>query len=165
MKTPPTTLRRRRFLRLTSLLVTLPLCSVLRGADDRMIAAVRAADDERRDATAAGDRARLEAIYSDEVHYVHASGKNDTKASLIQGITTGNNKYERFEHKDRTFVAAGPGIVLMRGRVLVHLSNKQTGDKTVNDVNYLGVWREEKGKWRLLAWQASRNTPPADAKK
>ena len=37
--------------------------------------------------------------------------------------------------------------------------------KLVNDLNYLAVWREEKGKWRFLAWQSCKNPPPGDAKK
>src|SRR5213595_2908383 len=119
----------------TTLLRLLPLLAlfavVARAADEKLIAAVRAADDERLSATKAGDRARLDAIYSDDLHYVHSSGKNDTKASQIQGITTGSNKYEDFDHKERVFTSAAPGIVLMRGRVHVHMINKQTGAKTM----------------------------------
>jgi hypothetical protein len=28
-------------------------------------------------------------------------------------------------------------------------------------VNYLAVWRLEHGQWKLLAWQAAKNLPPA----
>jgi hypothetical protein len=150
-----------------SLLRLLPLLALLavtlRAADDKLIAAVRAADDERIAATMAADRARLEAIYSDALHYAHSSGKVDTKASQIAGITTGGSKYERFEHKERTFIPAGPGIVLMKGRVLMYMGGSP--GRIVNDLNYLAVWREEKGKWRFLAWQSCKNLPPADAKK
>ena len=163
MKTYPAP--RRRFLHLACFFAAVPFLSFLRGADDKIIAAVRAADDERLAATVAADRARLDASYSDDLHYVHSSGKIDNKASQIQGVTTGGNKYERFEHKDRNFVPVAPGIVLMRGRVLVHMSNKQSGEKITNDINYLAVWREEKGKWRFLSWQAARNLPPTEAKK
>ena len=141
------------------------IATAARAADDKLIAAVRAADDERIAATKAGDRARLEASYSDDLHYAHSSGKVDTKASQLQGVLSGGNKYESFDYKERTFIPAGPGIVLMKGRVLVHMSNKQTGAKTTNDINYLSVWREEKGKWRFLAWQACKNPEPAAAKK
>jgi ketosteroid isomerase-like protein len=153
-----------RFVHLLCLFAAIPLLSVLRAADDKLIAAVRAADEERLAATIAGDRARLESIYSDDLYYVHSSGKIDNKTSQLQGVTTGGNKYDSFDHKDRTFVSVAPGIVLMRGHVLVHMSNKQSGAKTTNDINYLAVWREEKGKWRFLAWQAAKNTPP-EAKK
>lgn len=133
-----------------------------RAADDKLITAVRAADDERIAATMAADRARLAAVYSDGLHYAHSSGRVDTKATQIEGIVTGGNQYEKFEHKERTFVPAAPGIVLMKGRVLMHMRNQATGDRLVNDLNYLAVWRQEQGQWRFLAWQSCRN-PPTDA--
>jgi ketosteroid isomerase-like protein len=152
------------------LLRLLPLCTLLvvalRAADsEKLIAAVRAADDERIAATMAADAPRLAAIYSDTLHYAHSSGRIDTKASQIQGITTGGNKYERIEHLERTFVPAGPGIVLMQGRTLMHMRNLATGEKVINDLNYLAVWREEHGRWRFLAWQSCKNPPATDAKK
>jgi hypothetical protein len=158
-----------RFL-LRCLLALAPLTSVVTAAEKspapaardqaRLIAAVTAADDARCAATKAGDRARLAASYSDDLHYAHSSGKIDTKASQLDGVINGANAYENFEYKDRTFVPAGPGIVLMKGRVLVHMKQKSTGQKTVNDINYLAVWREENGQWRFLAWQACKNLPP-----
>lgn len=165
MKTPPCSIRSVRFLRLVCLVAAVPFVSMLRGADDKIIAAVRAADEARIAATVAASRAGLEASYSDDLHYVHSSGKIDNKASQIQGVIGSPSKYDRFEYKDRSFFPAAPGIVLMRGRVLVHMSNKQSGEKITNDINYLAVWREEKGQWRFLSWQAARNTPPAEAKK
>ena len=165
MKTHPAPLARRHALRLLCFVALVPLLSVLRGADDKLIAAVRAADDERIAATIAADAARLRAVYSDDLHYGHSNGKIDTKASQIQGLTTGENRYESYEHKDRTFVPAAPGIVLAKGRVLIHMTNKKSGQKITNDLNYLSVWREEKGKWRFLAWQSCKNPEPAAAKK
>ena len=148
----------------STLLRLLPLvalfASVLHAADDKLIAAVRAADDERVAATKAADRVRLSAVYSDQLHYAHSSGKIDTKASQIQGIVTGANKYADFEYKDRTFVPAGPGVILMKGRVLIHMVNKTSGEKATNDLNYLAVWREEGGKWRFFAWQSCKNPAP-----
>ncbi len=127
----------------------------------RLIAAVTAADDERRAATKTGDRTRLAAIYSDDLHSTHSSGKIDNKASQLEGVLNGTHVYENFDYQDRTFIPAGPGIVLMKGRVLVHMKNKTSGEKTMNDINYLSVWREENGKWRFLAWQACKNASPA----
>jgi len=124
-------------------------------ADEKLLAALRAADDERIAATTAASRERLEAIYSDDLHYAHSSGKIDTKASQIQGIVSGASAYESFEHKERSFVPAAPGIALMKGRVIVNLRTK-AGAKNTLDLTYLAVWREEKGKWRFYAWQSCR---------
>lgn len=134
-------------------------------ADAKLLAAVRAADDERTAATMAADRTRLAAIYSDGLHYAHSNGKVDTKESQIKGIVEGANKYEGFEYKERTFVPAGPGVVLMKGRCVMRMKNKKTGEPGSNDLNFLAVWREENGQWRFFAWQSCRNPPPGEAKK
>lgn len=126
---------------------------------ERMIASARAADDERLAATMAADPARLAAIFSDALRYAHSSGKVDTKTSYIRSLTSRSTIYESFDFKERDFTVAGPGIVLMTGRVIIHSSNE--GQKGVIDLNFLGVWREEGGHWRFLAWQSCRNPPPA----
>ncbi len=134
-------------------------------AEDKMIAAVRAADDARVTATKAGDRAGLAAIYADGLHYAHSSGKVDNKASQLEGVIAGANRYDSIEYKERTFVPAGPGVVLMKGRVVIHSTNKTSAQKSMLDLNYLAVWREEKGKWRFFAWQSCRNPVEPAAKK
>lgn len=165
MKNHPASVSVRRFLRLLCLLAATTAWSNLHASDDKLTAALRAADDARLAATKAGDRAGLEASYSDELHYAHSSGKVDTKASQIQGILASSNGYEGFDYKERTFVPAGPGVVLMKGRVIIKMVNKQTKAKSALDLNYLAVWREEKGRWRFLAWQSCRNPEPGAAKK
>lgn len=138
------------------------LATAVHAASDDIVAAVRAADDARITATKAADAAALGAIYSDELHYAHSNGRVDTKASQIAGITTGNNRYQDFEHKERVFTVAAPNIVLARGRVLVRMVSK-AGQKSEMDLNYLAVWRNENGKWRFLAWQSCRNPVPGEA--
>jgi hypothetical protein len=151
--------------RLLALIAFALAFTLARAADPKLIAAVRAADDARIAATTSGNKAGLEASYSDDLHYAHSSGKVDNKASQVTGVLTGANRYDAFDYKERTFVPAAPGIVLMKGRVHVHMTNKQTGAKTMNDINYLAVWREEKGQWRFLAWQSCKNPEPAAAAK
>lgn len=132
----------------------------LPAAEDKAIAGARAADDERLAATKAADPKRLDAIFSNDLHYAHSSGKIDTKASYMQSLVSRNTIYESFDYKDRKFTVAGPGIVLMTGRVLINAT--ANGEKVSNDLNILAVWREEGGKWRFLAWQSCKN-PPAPA--
>jgi hypothetical protein len=134
-------------------------------ADDKLIAAVRAADDERVAATRAGDRARLTAIYSDALHYAHSSGRVDNKATQIDGVVNSASHYEKIEYQERTFIPAGPGIVLMKGRATFTMQPKSGGVKIINDLNYLAVWRNEGGKWRFLAWQSCKNPPAEPAQK
>jgi ketosteroid isomerase-like protein len=129
---------------------------------EQLIPTVRAADDERVAATIAADPARLAAIFSDELRYAHSSGKVDTKASYTQSLVSHATVYESFEYRERNFRSAGPGIVLMTGRVLIH--SRHDGPSVVMDLNFLAVWREENGHWRFLAWQSCRNPPPPPGK-
>ena len=135
----------------------------LRAADAKILAAVQAAEEERMAATKSADPARLDAIYSNDLHYAHSSGKIDTKESYLKSLTTKSTVYESFDYKERRFVEAGPGVVLMIGRVLVNAVS--SGTKVSNDLNILAVWRNENGKWRFLAWQSCKNLPPVDAAK
>ena len=121
-------------------------------------AAVAAADNERQSATMAGDRARLEAIFSADLRYAHSSGKVDSKTSYIDSLVSHQTVYESFEYKERSFLPAAPGIVLMTGRVVIHARNGE--QKVENDLNFLAVWREEEGHWRFLSWQSCKNPPP-----
>jgi hypothetical protein len=123
-------------------------------------AALAAADDERLAATQAGDPARLEAIFSDALHYAHSSGKVDTKASLIKSLVSHASVYESFDYKERKFTVIGPGLATMTGRVIVKVG--PAGKPNELDLRFLAVWREENGRWRFLAWQSCKN-PPAVA--
>lgn len=126
---------------------------------NRLTAAVRAADDERVAATKAGDGPRLDAIFSDLLHYAHSSGHTDTKASYMKALTTHATVYETYDYQERTFTPVAPGVVTMTGRVLIR-SRTATGTNDL-DLNFLAVWREENGKWRFFAWQSCKNPPPA----
>jgi len=133
----------------------------LRAADSKIIAAVRAADDERVKATQSGDRARLDAIYSDDLHYAHSSAKVDTKASYLDSLVSRRTVYSRYDYQQRDFRPVAPGIVLMTGRVTITVG---TMGQPPMELSYLAVWREEKGKWRFLAWQSCKVPDPAAKK-
>ena len=128
---------------------------------ERLRAALAAADDERLAATKAGDRARLEAIFSDALHYTHSSGKTDTKASYIASLTSRSTVYESFDYKDRTFTLIGAGLATMTGRVLVKVG--PAGKPNDLDLSFLAIWREENGQWRFLAWQSCKLPAPVPA--
>lgn len=140
------------------LLLTL-LAGRMAAAEDALIAAVRAADDERIAAMLAADPVRLTALLSEQLHYAHSSGVIDTKASFIESLAGRQVVYESAEYVQRDFSPAGPGVMLMKGRA--RFKAGRGADRNLLDLNFLAVWREEGGRWRFLAWQSSRNPPPA----
>jgi len=140
--------------RLRSLALALILPSAVGAAGDPL-AAVRVADDDRVAATIAADRTRLDAIYSPALHRVHSGGKVDDKAGHLKGVVNRDGAFEKFDYRTRDSVLAAPGVVIMKGRVVIHSHNSK--GKSQNDVDFPAVWREENARRRLLAWQAAKS--------
>lgn len=145
---------------LLALLVLVP--APLPAADELPTATLRAADDQRVAATLAADRTRLDASLSGDLRYAHSSGNVDTKASLIEALTTGHLKYLALDYQERNFTFPAPGIALMTGRL--HMKVTSAAGNNDLDLSFLAVWREEKGQWRFLAWQSARLPAPSPAK-
>lgn len=134
--------------------------AALRAADPA--AAWRAADDARVAAMVSGEPARLAAVFSDELLYVHSSGKADTKASFTEALTSGKSKYNAITYEQREFREVAPGLVLMNGRCRVKLG--KAAPFTELHLSFLAAYRLEKGQWRFLAWQSCKMPEPAAAK-
>jgi hypothetical protein len=145
-----------KLLRLTLLALTLLNLS-LRAASDP--ATWRAADDARVQAMISADAGKLAATFSEDLLYVHSSGKADTKASFTEALTSGRSKYNSITYEQRDFREAAPGLVLMNGRCRVMLG--KAAPFTELHLSFLAVYRLEKGTWRFLAWQSCKLPDPA----
>jgi hypothetical protein len=102
------------------------------------------------------DTASLGEVLSGDLHYTHSSGSTDTKASFSEALASGKLKYSAMAYDQRDFTFPAPGIALMTGKVRMKLGTATTDTL----MSFLGVWREEQGHWRFLAWQSSKLTPP-----
>ncbi|MFO1437168.1 MAG: nuclear transport factor 2 family protein [Verrucomicrobiaceae bacterium] len=126
--------------------------------DSPALVAVKAADKARVAAMQSGDRAKLDAVFSDELRYAHSNGIVDSKKSFIEILAAGKTKYVGYDYEEQNFTFPAPGIALMTGRA--HIKAESEG-KTMDAVlSFLAVWREEQGQWRFLAWQSCK-LPPA----
>ncbi|MGB8168095.1 MAG: nuclear transport factor 2 family protein [Chthoniobacteraceae bacterium] len=150
-----------------SLLYVIPFFSIalfsLRAAEDLRSEKIRAADDERVAAVMAGDRARLTAIFSDDLRYAHSTGAVDTKATYIEALATGSTKYLAWSYDERNFTFPAPGIALMTGSAHLKIGKADGASDVV--LSFLGVWREEMGRWRFLSWQSCKLADPGAAPK
>ena len=146
---------------LSFIILTLP--ASLHAADESRIARLSSADDERVAAMRAADRTKLTSIFSDELRYAHSNGIVDDKNSFIDILVAGRTKYVGYEYEERKFAFPAPGIALMTGRTRIQ-AETATG-KMDSVLGFPGVWREEQGQWRFLAWQSCKLPPPAPAAK
>jgi len=127
-------------------------------ADHPELARITAADDARVAAMKARDGAKLAPRLSDDLHYAHSNAMVDSKASFLDLIVSGKARYLRLDYVKREFTFPAPGMATMTGFFDVKaVINEAT---TESRICYLGVWRLEKGEWKLFAWQTCK-VPPA----
>jgi hypothetical protein len=103
------------------------------------------------------ERENLGSIFSDELRYAHSNGIVDSKASFIEVLSSGKTQYVGYDYEEQNFTFPAPGIALMSGRA--HINARTSSGEMDSVLSYLAVWREEKGKWRFLAWQSCRLPP------
>jgi hypothetical protein len=144
--------------RLLVFILILASSLALRANDATVIAEVKAADDARVAAMTAADASQLDAILSDELHYAHSAVLVENKAEHIDTLVSRRLIYRKIEYKTRDFRVVAPGVVVCTGRALVEVGGRRM--IFLVDINFLGVWRLEKQRWRFYAWQSSRNEAP-----
>ena len=144
--------------RLLTSLLTLFVALTASAAETPELARITAADDARVAALKAADIKQLSAYLSDDLHYAHSNALVDTKASFLELIGSGKAKYQRLDYVKRDFAFPAPGVATMTGFFDVKTVINATTTET--RICFLGVWRLEKGDWKLLAWQTCK-VPPA----
>lgn len=146
----------KKSLRLCSLLAV--VCTLIAtsstAAGEEAIAAIQAADDERAAAMISGDRARLEAIFSADLRYIHSNGNIDTKASFIEALTSNRSDYQVIDSEQRDIRLIAPNVALVSGRSRIKVVSN--GNSLDLYLGHLSVYREENGQWRFIAWQSAR---------
>lgn len=128
--------------------------------DSRAIEAeVRQVDAARIDALLKGDRATLERIFADEMVYIHAAGRIDTKAGYLAILTGGNLNYVtlRYDPAPRITVA-GPDTALVTGRATIETKNK-AGEITKRVLTTTTVYVRTGAAWRVVSYQGTPVTP------
>ena len=112
--------------------------------------AVLAAEQAFVDAMIKADKAALEKLLADDLVYVHSSTKVETKAEVIQVVTSGSATYESIEFRDTNARQYGDVVVTTHKATI---KTKQTG---VANLFVTHVWVKQKGGWQFASRQASR---------
>jgi Domain of unknown function (DUF4440) len=118
---------------------------------------VMAAEEARVAALDRSDVTALESILGDDLTYVHASGKVDTKASFLAAIRSGQLHYISWRSKGLHVRAQGD-MAVIDGEYWVHVidSRMQRDPFNVN-IFVLTVYARRDGRWQQIAWQSTRD--------
>jgi hypothetical protein len=111
---------------------------------------VRAAMELLKQALIHRDGAALERLLNNDLTYTHSAGLAETKADVIQSISSGKSVIEKLEYSNTTVRVYGD-TALVKGRV--DLWHSPTD---VVHMDVLHVWVRKQGEWRLAARQATR---------
>src|SRR5262245_24156655 len=112
--------------------------------------AVLAAEQAFVDAMIKRDKAALERLLADDLVYVHSSSKSETKAEVIQAVTSGSALYESIEFKETNVRQYGDVVITTHK---AEIKTKQTG---MSNLYVTHVWVKQKGGWQFASRHAAR---------
>jgi ketosteroid isomerase-like protein len=107
----------------------------------------------RREAMLAADVPALANLLGDDLVWVHASSKSDSKASLLEKFEHGRLRCFRLDHSEIAIRTYGP-VALIQGRLEMDVA--ADGGRRVAVNRFAAVWTSEHSSAKLVLWQSTR---------
>ncbi|WP_343587631.1 nuclear transport factor 2 family protein [Flavobacterium sp.] len=101
------------------------------------------------------DGAKLKALTSDKLNYVHSNGNFQNQAEFIEGIVSGKSDFVSIDFQNQTITIQND-VAIVR-----HILSAHTKDDGIDrdiKIGIMLVWQKQKGKWVLIARQAYKLT-------
>jgi hypothetical protein len=139
---------------------TPPVTSPDRGAAER-------AEASRVEALERSDTAALDRILDDNLTYVHASGKVDTKASFLAAIRSGELHYISWKlmQQEARVVEGSSDAAVLNGEYAVRVKDTRVRPDIFDvDIFFLTVYEKRGGLWRQIAWESTRDVAKTPAR-
>jgi ketosteroid isomerase-like protein len=111
------------------------------------------ADDRRFEAMRTGDWAALDAALADDLVYVHSTARQESKAEHIANLRAGKPHYRGIAPRERR-ARVHDGVGLVHGGSDMHV--ERDGKENRFTVRYLAVYAKAGERWRMIAWQSTR---------
>lgn len=97
----------------------------------------------------------LEAMYSDDLIYIHSSGGLQNKKDYLDSIRTGNLRFKSMTPVGSPRVRSFDNTATVSSRYDMNLESGRTGKVTPYTIQYLTVYVNERGTWRIVAQQTT----------
>jgi ketosteroid isomerase-like protein len=123
-------------------------------SDKDTAAELIALEHRRNAALVANDMALLGTMLTDDLTYVHASGKLDTKATLLASIGRDYSYLESERGELALRVFGDTAVMTGPAKFLLKVSSKP--DPITVPCNVTQVWVKQGGAWKLAAYHGSR---------
>jgi ketosteroid isomerase-like protein len=121
-------------------------------AESADVAAVENAVSSLTKAMLNADKAKLEALVSDQLSYGHSSGKLEDKSIFVDVVAGKKTVYKSIELSKQTVAVVGNNAIVRHAWE----SESGAGDEkwNVSKIGVLQVWVKQGSDWKLLARQA-----------
>lgn len=147
---------------LAALVSTIPAGRLLAAdaATESAKAEVIAAENARTAALTHQDVAALDKLLSDDLTYIHASGRIDNKKTMLEAVKSDQLHYISWTSKEMHVRMFGHTAIL-DGEYAVKVINRSASPDTLDlNVLFLGVYAKSGSHWRLIAWQTTKDIRP-----
>jgi len=133
------------------LLFSLMILNTLIARASDASSSIIAAEQSRRAALLSNDITALKDLLSDDLRYVHSTGKRENKQAVIDGLSSKQVAYERFELSGLDAQTITKDVAVLTGTI----DQRKLGNGKWSDAKLLfqAVWRDEGGQWRLVSLQ------------
>ena len=112
---------------------------------------ILALEDRRYAAMTSNDLAALEALFHEDMLYVHSTGVVDTKASYLQALQSGKTRYEAAKRMDeRVRLLGDTALVTGTAKFDVFVN----GTSKALNLCFLNVWTKTPSGWKFIGWQS-----------
>lgn len=110
-------------------------------------------DDQRLAATLSGDLTALEAIYAQDLRYVHATGAVERRDDILAVLRDNPGRYRKLYRTDWSATAFGQ-LVVATGTFVAEVG-PETNPSSLQ-ASFTSIWIEVGETWRMIHWHATR---------
>jgi ketosteroid isomerase-like protein len=103
----------------------------------------------------ATDMKALEAMFSDDLVYIHSTGGLQNKKDYLDSIRTGNLRYKSITPVGSPRFRTFGNTATVSSRYDLELESGRSGKITPYTIQYLTVYVNEGGTWRIVAQQTT----------
>jgi hypothetical protein len=126
-------------------------------------AEILAVEKSRTVALEQSDLNTVDKLLADDLTYVHASGKVDSKTSFLDALRSGDLRYLSWEPGDLQVRLLTNTAVLTGTYHVRAIDQRMQADPLDVQIIVLGVYAKRAGRWQQVAWQSTRE-PAAKTK-
>jgi hypothetical protein len=133
-----------------SLIFLISLNVIAQSADEKEVSA---AVEVLRKALVDANESELRMITAEELSYGHSSGKIEDKKEFMERLITGNSDFITIQLSDQT-IRVVDNIAIVRHKLVAEAMDN--GKPTNPNLSVMLIFQKQKGKWKLLARQATK---------